>query len=317
MKTLYFTNNDAMPQLGLGTWKSSPGEIHTAIAEALRIGYRHIDCAPIYGNEKEIGAALIQSFEDEIVQREELWITSKLWNNAHAPEDVLPAIKKTLEDLQLEYLDLFLIHWPVHQINSSIYPASGKDYIAFDQLPIDTTWKAMEDLVAKGLTKHIGVSNFSVEKLKYLVQNSEIKPEMNQIELHPYLQQPSMLEYCKQNGILLTAYAPLGSADRPSALKSADEPVLLKDPVISKIADSHSVSNAQVLINWALSRNTAVIPKSVNPERLKQNLASAELILTADELAQIDGLNRDRRYVSGDFWTGGGSPYTVAGIWDE
>lgn len=317
MKSLRFANDDLMPALGLGTWKSAPGEVSSAVLRSLEIGYRHIDCAPIYGNEAEIGTAFTSAFGKGGIKREDVWITSKLWNNAHAPEDVQPAIERTLNDLQLEYIDLFLIHWPVHLINSVQFATSGSDYLAYDALPITETWKAMEQLVEKGLTRHIGVSNFSLKKLSYLAENSKIRPEVNQIELHPYLQQPQMVDYCRENNIHITAYSPLGSGDRPAALKTADEPSLLTDPVILNIAEAHDVSAAQVLLSWGIERDTAVIPKSINPERIRQNLEAAKLTLTTEELNRILELDLNRRYVSGDFWTGGESPYTLANLWDE
>lgn len=316
MKTLLFRNGDQMPALGLGTWKSAGGQVYTAVRTALECGYRHIDCAPIYGNEAEVGKAFSESFENGVVSREDVWVTSKLWNNAHIPEAVEPALRKTLTDLQVEYLDLFLIHWPVHIQKGLVYPSRGEDYIAYDQIPVTDTWQAMEELVDKGLCRHIGVSNFSTVKLTQIAGKARIIPEMNQVELHPYLQQPGMVSYCQTNSIHLTAYAPLGSPDRPDALKAADEPILLQDPVIRSIAEHHSVSEAQVLLAWALQRNTAVIPKSVTPTRIEDNLKSAELVLSKEEVGQINGLNRNRRYVAGEFWCGGGSPYSVNSIWD-
>jgi alcohol dehydrogenase (NADP+) len=317
MPILRFKNNDLMPALGLGTWKSEPGKVYTAVKDALRAGYRHIDCAPIYGNEAEIGKALRESFQSKVINRSKVWITSKLWNNAHAPEDVQPALERTLADLQLEYLDLFLIHWPVHIVKDQMYPSQPEHYIAFDHLPLTETWKAMEALVDKGLCRHIGVSNFSIAKLAMLLENSRLQPEMNQIELHPYLQQHAMLEYCQHNDIHLTAYAPLGSADRPAALKATGEPVLLEDPVIAKIARNHGVTSAQVLISWAINRGTAVIPKSVNNDRIIQNLEARNLTLSQADMNMINELDQNRRYVSGEFWAPAGSPYTLTNLWDE
>lgn len=317
MKTLQFGNGDQMPILGLGTWKSAPGDVYRAVKEALRLGYRHIDCAAIYGNEPEIGQALHESFKEGVVRRDQLWITSKLWNNSHAPEDVQPALEKTLLDLQLESLDLYLIHWPVVIRKGVVFPESANDLIGLDVLPIAETWKAMEALADKGLCGHIGVSNFSITKLQDLLHSAKLKPEMNQIELHPYLQQPAMLDFCNKNGIHLTAYSPLGSSDRPPAMKVQDEPVLLREPVLATIAERCGATQAQVLISWAIHRGTAVIPKSVNPERMKQNLAAADVLLTQDDMQEIAELDRNRRYVSGDFWSPKGSPYTLANIWDE
>ena len=317
METLKFANGDQMPILGLGTWKSTPGEVYKAVKEALRIGYRHIDCAPIYGNEAEVGQALADSFKEGVTSRDQLWITSKLWNNSHAPEDVQPSLEKTLSDLQIDSLDLYLIHWPVVLRKEVLFLESVNDLIALDDLPISDTWAVMEAMVDKGLCNHIGVSNFSVAKLKELLETSRLMPEMNQIELHPYLQQPAMLEFCKANGIRLTAYAPLGSADRPARLKVEDEPILLEEPAINKLAESRGITPAQLILSWAIHRQTAVIPKSVNPERLKQNLNAAEVTLTQEDMQEMAGFDRHRRYVSGSFWAQEGGPYTIANLWNE
>lgn len=316
MKKLNFPQG-SMPILGLGTWKSEPGEVFNAVKEAVKIGYRHIDCAAIYGNEAEIGKAIAELIAEGTVTREELWITSKLWNNAHGQDNVMPALQKTLADLQLEYLDLYLIHWPIAHKPNAIGAEKADDYIALEDQPIIDTWKGMENAVEKGLTKNIGVSNFSIKKLEDLLTKATIKPSLNQVELHPYFPQKSLVDYCQSQNIHMMAYSPLGSSDRPKGLKAENEPILLQDETLKAIADKKGVSIAQLILAWDIKRNISPIPKSVNPARLKQNLDAAEVEITDDELAEINALDKNRRYLDGKFWELEGGPYTLANIWDE
>ncbi len=317
MKYFHLSNGEPIPALGLGTWKSAPQVVGQAVEQALDLGYRHFDCAAIYGNEAEIGATLAGSFTKGLVKREELWITSKLWSNAHHPGAVLPALQKTLQDLGLDYLDLYLIHWPVVIEPQVGFPKSGDQLLPFTPASLEGTWRALEQAVDLGLCHHIGVSNFSLKKLEMLLSMARIRPAVNQVELHPYLQQLELLTFAQSQNILLTAYSPLGSGDRPAAFQKAEEPKLLADPVINAIATEQGCSAAQVLLAWAIQRGIPTIPKSVNPERLQQNLRAADITLTDAQMAQIGLLDRHYRYVSGDFWIMPGSPYTLENLWDE
>ena len=311
-----FSNGDSMPLIGLGTWKSDPGEVYAAVREAIRIGYRHIDCAALYGNEAEVGNALRDAIRDAEVTREQLWITSKLWCNAHGRKNVRPALEKSLQDLGLEYLDLYMIHWPIALQPTSVLPGSAADFVLPSEAPIHETWAGLEAAVEAGLTRHIGISNFSAKKIRELLPHCKIKPEVNQVELHPLLQQNELLAYCASEGIHVTAYSPLGSSDRPAFVKAPDAPVLLENPVIRSIAEAHDSTPAQVLIAWHVQRGVSTIPKSVTPARLRENLAAAELRLTSPELERIKGLDRGYRLIAGAFWAVEGGPWTLETIWD-
>ena len=313
--TLKFNNGDNMPALGLGTWKSKKGKVGKAIETALENGYRHIDCAATYGNEAEIGEAFRKIFSEGKVDREDVWITSKLWNNSHKKEDVIPALKQSLKDLQLNYLDLYLIHWPVAFKPGVAMPQNDSEYLSLKEVPLIETWEAMLEAKKQGLVKHVGVSNFSEKKLNELMAHSGESPEMNQVELHPFLQQPQLLEFCKENNIHLTGFSPLGSTDRSQRLKAENEPSLLKNETIKKIADKHKASPAQVLIKWHLKRGTAVIPKSTSEEHLISNLKSKEVPLDEADMKEIASLDRHYRYVTGKVFETPGNSYNH--IYDE
>ncbi|MDT8421347.1 MAG: aldo/keto reductase [Desulfuromonadales bacterium] len=317
MKTAEFRHKEHCPVIGLGTFKAEPGIVYKAIKDAIQIGYRHIDCAPVYGNQKEVGQAIQESISEGVVTREQLWITSKLWNDSHAPQDVEPSIAATLDELQLDYLDLYLIHWPVAVRKGLFLPDCADDLIPLLDLPLTETWLAMENLVDKGLAHHIGVSNFSAVKLAEILKVARIKPEANQIEFHPYLQQRQLVCFCRENGIHVTAYSPLGSPDRPARLKAEEEPTLLEEPLICRLAEKHAVTPAQILLSWAIHQDIIVIPKSTSSKRLQENLAAAELQISRDELHKIEKLDKHRRYYSGSAWTLAGSAYTMENLWDE
>ncbi|MCM4158009.1 aldo/keto reductase [Gramella sp. AN32] len=315
MKKLKFKNGDQLDAIGLGTWKSKKGKVTDAVKIALNNGYKHIDCAATYGNEAEVGAAFAEVFKNGKIKREDIWVTSKLWNNAHLKDDVIPALKETLKDLKLDYLDLYLIHWPVAFKPDAKNPKGADDFLSLEEAPIIETWEALIEAKKQGLVRHIGVSNFSKEKLKDLISKTDEIPEMNQVELHPYLQQNELLEFCSKHGIHLTAYSPLGSGDRPDGMKADDEPSLLENPVIKKIAKKHGASEGQILINWSMQRGTAVIPKSTNEGRIKENLMSAGFQLDEDDLREIAGLDKHFRYVNGKFFELEGNSYS--NIYDE
>ena len=312
MKYLKFKNGDIMPALGLGTWKSSTGEVFKAVKTAIKIGYRHIDCAPVYGNEKEIGMAIAECISEGLITREELWVTSKLWNSSHRKEQVVPAIEKTLADLQVSYLDIYLVHWPIALKENVGFPAKGGDFYPINEIPLTETWQGMETVFNKKLARHIGVSNFGPVNLQHILDNAKVTPEMNQVECHPYLQQQQLFDYCTSHSIFLTAYSPLGSFD-PKRI--TDSPAILKDPLIGKLAEKRGVSPAQILISWALQRGISAIPKSTNANRIAENFEANTIELTDDKMHQIEDLDKDFRYVDGKFWTVNKSPYTLEEIW--
>ncbi|MES2516762.1 MAG: aldo/keto reductase [Bacteroidota bacterium] len=317
MKYLTFKNNDKMPALGLGTWKSAKGEVYEVVRKAIEIGYRHFDCAFFYGNEAEIGQAIADAIKNGEVTREELWITSKLWNNRHRKDEIQAAFDITLKDLGLDYLDLYLIHWPVVLQYDISYAQKGSDLVSLSEIPLAETWQGLIDLKEKGLTKHIGVSNFSIKKINQITEETGVVPEVVQVESHPFLQQKDLLNFAQEKGIFLTGYCPLGSADRPAVRILADEPKLFQNETILEIAKEKGVSPAQIMLAWAVNRGASVIPKSVNPQRLKENLEAADIELSTDEMAKMSSLDLHYRYIKGDFWCLEGSDYTLENLWDE
>lgn len=288
-----FNNGQQFPIFGLGTWKSKPGEVTQAVKDAIDIGYRHIDCAHVYGNEKEVGAAIKAKIADGTVKRDDLYITSKLWNTYHKPEMVEPALKNTLSNLGLEYLDLYLVHWPFAlKEGDDLFPtANGKTL--FSDVDYLDTWKAMEAVCKKGLTKSIGISNFNKRQIERLLQNCSIPPVTNQIEVHPYLNQKKLIEFCKSKNITITAYSPLGSPDRPWA--KPGDPQLLEDPKIKAIAAKYKKTAAQVVLKYQVQRGCITIPKSVTKSRIQENFNIWDFTLSPEDIAQLDSFDCNGR----------------------
>jgi len=265
-----------IPAVGLGTWQAKPGEVRAAVAHALKAGYRHIDGALIYQNEKEVGQGII----DSGVKREDIFLTSKLWNTYH--NRAAESLEQTLKDLGTDYLDLYLIHWPVRLVpneSSALLPVNPDGTRAIDwDWDQRETWRQMEELLATGKVKAIGVSNFGIPWLEYILKTAKVVPAVNQVELHPYNPSHELKKYCDEKGILLEAYCPLGSTNSP----------LLGDPEIKAIADKHGVSPATVLISYPVLKGIIVLPKSVTPSRITSNLQLVKL--DDEDLAILDGM---------------------------
>lgn len=288
-----------MPILGLGTWNVTKEKVGPAVEYALLNGYSHIDCAYVYENEEAVGAAFHGVFSGGKRKREDVFITSKLWNDSHAKQDVLKACQQTLKDLQLEYLDLYLMHFGVASpAGLGLEPLDEHGVLVPAKVSIRETWEAMEELVKMGLVKAIGVSNFTGPMLVDLLTYAKIVPAVNQIELHPYLQQATLLEFCSYHGISVTAYSPLGS----ETAKNNGKTVLRDDEMIKSIAVARQKSPAQILLRWGIQRDTVVIPRSASIEHIEDNRGALYFVLSEEEMVKIAGLERGLRYVDPYEW---------------
>ena len=278
-RTQLLNDGNVIPTLGLGTWKSNPPEECTlAITSALRNGLTHLDCASAYANEHVIGKCLSKVFGDEDTSREDVFITSKLWNDRRKPDDVREALEQTLEDLQLEYIDLYLIHWPVCWKRGTVL-------VDDTETSIEECWKTMEQLKREGKVKSIGVSNFNQEQLTKLMKHSEIKPAVNQIESHPMLPNDALIQFSKKMGVAVTAYSPFARGSE-----------LFKNEIVRKIAERRQATPSKVILRWHLQRGVIVIPKSASEIRAKENAdfqALETFSLTEEDMEELRALDCD------------------------
>jgi alcohol dehydrogenase (NADP+) len=291
-----------MPAIGLGTFGSdhvSAREVAQTVKGAAAIGYRHFDCASVYGNEAEIGAAFEEILRGGI-RREQLWITSKLWNDKHGEDDVIASCRKSLADLRLNYLDLYLVHWPFPNFHApgcdaTSRSAEAKPYIHESYMK---TWRRMEELVDSGLVRQIGTSNMTVPKLKLVLRDARIKPAVNEMELHPHFQQPELFRFVVENGMQPIGYCPLGSPGRPERDRTPEDTAPTEDPVIVAIARRHGIAPAAVCIQWAVQRGQTPIPFSVHHYRANLEAVTGDP-LTAEEMRAIAAIDRNCRLIKG------------------
>lgn len=293
-----------IPAIGLGTFASdryTEEQVAAAVKGAIDVGYRHIDCASVYGNERRVGLALRDAMRAGL-PRETLWITSKLWNDKHGEADVIPACEQSLTDLQMDYLDLYLVHWPFPNYHAPGVDAGSRDPHAMPYLHehFMKTWRQMERLVESGLVRHIGTSNMTIPKLRLLLQDATIKPGCNEMELHPHFQQPKFFRFVVGQGIVPIGFSPIGSPRRPDRDKTETDTVDIEDPVIVRIAERLQVHPAVVCLKWAVQRGQIPIPFSVHREKYLANLqAVVSEPLTEGEIAAIAAIDRDCRLIKG------------------
>lgn len=306
MTNLTLRTGDEMPAMGLGTWKIDRGVCADTVYAAIAAGYRHLDCACDYGNEAEVGQGIARAIDAGLVTREDLWITSKLWNTFHRPEHVRPAIERSLADLGLDYLDLYLIHFPIalrYVDFAERYPPewlydpdAENPQMELDPVPLADTWAAMEQLADDGLTRNIGVCNLATAMISDLVAGARILPAVLQVELHPYLTQERLLRFAMQNGLAVTAFSPLGAGSYVGIGMAEQSQSALRDPVVGSIAERLGATPAQVVLAWGLQRGTNVIAKSSSEDRLRENFGALDLVLTDDDMAAISGMDRHLRF---------------------
>nr|XP_022326992.1 aldose reductase-related protein 1-like isoform X2 [Crassostrea virginica] len=288
------------PMIGLGTFTifektGSNDEVKEAVRCAIDSGYRSIDCALVYQNEDSVGQAIAEKISEGVVKREDLFVTTKLWDTHHNPANIRENFFKSLNKLKCGHVDLYLIHWPFGFEDGDEWFPMGKDGKArFSDHDYLDVWKGMEKLVDEGLVKAIGLSNFNIGQTERVLQNCRIKPSNLQIEVHPYLSNKKLVDFCQANGISVTAYAPLGNPNRTWAGK--DDPIVFEEPILKEIAERKNKSIAQVCLRFLLQRNIVVIPKSVTPKRIKENIDILDFELTEEEMKAIWSLDRGKRF---------------------
>ncbi|XP_040104721.1 dihydrodiol dehydrogenase 3 isoform X2 [Oryx dammah] len=290
-----------IPVLGFGTF--APPEVPKSEALevtkfAIEVGFRHIDSAHLYQNEEQVGQAIRSKIADGTVKREDVFYTSKLWSTSLRPELVRPALEKSLNNLQLDYVDLYIIHFPVAlKPGEALLPTDENGKPIFDSVDLCRTWEALEKCKDAGLTKSIGVSNFNHKQLEKILNKPGLKykPVCNQVECHPYLNQSKLLDFCKSHDIVLVAYGALGS-QRIKEWVNPNLPFLLEDPVLSAIAKKHKQTPALVALRYQIQRGVVVLAKSYNKKRIKENIQVFDFELTPEDMKAIDGLNRNIRY---------------------
>jgi diketogulonate reductase-like aldo/keto reductase len=315
-----FYNGSKVPVVGLGTFGSDnydADQVAAAVKLAISLGYRHLDCASVYGNEKEIGDALREVFAAGVVKRENLWITSKVWNNKH--NDVIGSCRKSLSDLGLDYLDLYLVHWPFPNHHEKGVAVNSRDPHAVPYIHENymKTWGDMEKLVDMGLVRNIGTSNMTIAKMKMLLRDCRIKPVVNEMEMHPHFQQPELFQYLASNDIRAIGFCPIGSPGRPDRDKTPEDTVPIEDPVIVEIARTHGVHPAVICVKWAVQNGQIPIPFSVKPEKFVANLhCVTEDPLTPSEMARIKSIDKRNRFIKGQvfLWE---SARDWHDLWDE
>ncbi|WOJ98237.1 aldo/keto reductase [Congregibacter brevis] len=296
----------SMPLIGLGLWKIEPADTANAVVEAIRAGYRHLDSAADYGNEAALGEGIARAINQGLCRREDLWVTSKLWNTYHDPAHVEAACQRSLDDLGLEYLDLYLVHFPIAQPFVDFaerYPPgwitdtnADEPRMEVAKVPLSATWATMEALVDRGLVREIGVCNYNSGLLHDLMTYANRPPAMLQIESHPYLSQDALLRTAADYGIPVTAFSPLGALSYVALDMANGSESVLNEAIVVSAAQRLKKTPAQVVLRWAVQRGTAVIPKTSKAERLIENRSIFDFQLSDEEMSAISALNRNRRF---------------------